>query len=168
MRSGITINGRHYRSPDEMPPDVRQQYEEALRTIGSALRSSKGSEATEVVTGQPGLDAHTNIVIRRTVTVNGRTFKSTDEMPPELRRLVATGFPARVTTGDASGAEALQAVTDAGRPKFGAFVHVGGATPPPQRLSLEPANVQSKAHDFLSDLVFWVVVGLLVWALLGR
>ena len=165
MRSGITINGRHYRSPDEMPPDVRQQYEEALRTIGSALASRQGSDTTEVVTGPTGLDVNSNLVIRKTVMVNGRTYKSTDEMPPEVRQIVEQ---AQGMTSGAASASGLQAAVDAGRTKFGTFIHVGDATPPARLLPLEPSNVRSKAQDFLSDLVFWVVVVLLIWALLGR
>jgi hypothetical protein len=45
----ITVNGQHFGSPDEMPPDVRRQYEEAMRRMESAL-AGQGSGTTQVVT----------------------------------------------------------------------------------------------------------------------
>jgi hypothetical protein len=32
----IVIDGKTYRSPDEMPPDIRQKYEQAMRSLGDA------------------------------------------------------------------------------------------------------------------------------------
>ena len=86
--SGITINGQYYESPEAMPPDARLLYEEALRAIGPSLAGGKGSNTTQVVTSHSGLGMSSHIVINKTITVNDKTYKSVDEMPPEVRSRV--------------------------------------------------------------------------------
>lgn len=67
----ITVNGREYDSIEQMPPDIRQIYLQAL----DALREGKTvSERT---------------IVNESITVNGRTYKSRDELPPEIRALLA-------------------------------------------------------------------------------
>jgi hypothetical protein len=61
----ITVNGQHYGSPDEMPPDVRRQYDEAMRMMGTAL-AGKGSGTTQVVTHSHGGGLQVTQTTRRT------------------------------------------------------------------------------------------------------
>ena len=164
--SRITVNGRHYDNPDEMPPDVRRLYEEALRTIRPSPADGKKSDDTQVITGQAGGGDRSNVVIRRTITVNNRTYKNVDEMPPEVRRFFESGLQAQGMTGIAPSAPGPQVTVDVGRPKVRAFVHFGGSTPEPS-VPIEASDAERKARDFVWDLVFWVAVALVLWTFLG-
>jgi len=85
IKTSITVNGKQYKSLEEMPPDVRQQYDEAMRRMAAAL--SGGQES-----------AQANSVIRNIVTVSNRTFGNNpaemplpiepSRMPSEGRRFV--------------------------------------------------------------------------------
>jgi hypothetical protein len=85
----ITVNGQHYDSPDAMPPDVRRLYDEAMRTVAPSLASGQGGANMQVITGHLGEHFGASIVVNRTITVNNRTFKNADALPPEARQ--ATG-----------------------------------------------------------------------------
>jgi len=162
MASRITINGQHYESPDEMPPDVRRQYEEALRLIGPALAGAKGSDTTRVIAGPSDHGTKSNIVIRKTIVVNNRTYKNADEMPPEVRRFVENGLQATGTTGSAPIASGSHMTVDVGRPGVGAFVDFS------PRPAGQPRPIdQSKARDIVWGLLSWVVIGLVLWFLLA-
>ena len=65
VKTRIKINGREYGSPEEMPPDVRQIYEQAL---------SKGVVSSRVNT-------------KSKITFNGQSYNSPDEMPEDVRRI---------------------------------------------------------------------------------
>ena len=69
----ITVNGKLYKSPEEMPPDVRQQYEQAMRMMGSALAGTQEGATTRVDTSSRGHAALGDVVIQRTVTVSKST-----------------------------------------------------------------------------------------------
>jgi len=65
VKTKIRINGKEYSSPDEMPPDARQIYEQAL---------AKGVVSTQVNT-------------KSKFTFNGQSYNSPDEMPEDVRRI---------------------------------------------------------------------------------
>jgi hypothetical protein len=166
MPTRITIDGQAYESPDEMPPDVRRQYEEALRMIGPALAGGKRSDTTQVTTDQAGLGLDSNIVIRRTIVVNNRTYKSAEGMPPEVRQFVESGLRATGTTGAAPVAGGPHAAVEVGRPRVRAFVDYS-PTPPAPPLPIDPTDRDSKARDIVWGLISWVVIGLVLWTLLA-
>jgi len=161
----ITVNGKHYKSPEEMPPDVRRQYEQAMRMIGPALASAQGSATTRVDTTSRTHGAQGDIVIQKTITVNQRTYPNADEMPPELRQYVATGLQATGTDG-APTAPGLNLAVELGRPKVRTFLNVHPS--PSSPLPIEPSNMPSEARRFVYDIAFWVIVGLALWFWLGR
>lgn len=78
MAQKIVINGQAYDGPDAMPPDVREQYEAALRLAGSS-----GQAQTKIV-------QHNFIAM-----VNGKVVAAPSDLPPEARaeleRLQSTG-----------------------------------------------------------------------------
>ena len=158
---GITVNGQHYESPDEMPAEVRRQYDEAMRAIGPALPAGTVSDSTHVLGGSAGPGVHGDVVIRKTIMVNQQTFKSVDEMPLEARRLYENAV-ARATTEGAASAPGLHLTLRVGRPKLRAFVESGVSTPP---RPIEPSN---GARHLLWHLVFWVALALVLWAFLRR
>jgi hypothetical protein len=61
----ITVNGQHYGSAEEMPPEVRRQYEEAMQRMGRALAGIE-SGTTQVVTHSGGAGLQVTQTTRRT------------------------------------------------------------------------------------------------------
>ena len=161
----ITVNGRHYGSPEEMPPDVRRQYEEAMRRMGAALADGKASDTTQVITGPVGSSGQGSIVVRQTVVVNQAKHGSPGEVPPEVRRLLER---ARQAPGTAGASVATMNVTvEAGGPKLRRG-DSGRPAAPLGELPLVPSDVQSKARDLVWNLAFWVAVALAVGFWLAR
>jgi hypothetical protein len=81
----IVINGQAYDSPDAMPPEVREQYETALRLAG------------------PSGQAQTTIVRKNFIAmINGKVVSTPHDLPPgaraELERLQATAGATGVHT----------------------------------------------------------------------
>jgi hypothetical protein len=74
----IVIDGKTYQSVDEMPPDVRQKYEEAMRTLGDA-NNNLIPDVVENMTGGKTTVSSMKIVI------DGKEFSSIDSLPPEAR-----------------------------------------------------------------------------------
>jgi hypothetical protein len=74
----IVIDGKTYHSIDEMPPDVRQKYEEAMRSLGDA-NNNLIPDVVENITGGQTTVSNMKIVI------DGKEFNSIDNLPPEAR-----------------------------------------------------------------------------------
>ena len=69
----ITVNGRTYDSIEQMPPDVLQEYLQAMEAMREGTLSN-GSTST---------------VVSESIIYNGQEYKSRDELPPEARALLA-------------------------------------------------------------------------------
>ena len=67
----VVFNGREYSSVEEMPPDVRRVYEDAMASV-AALDKAGGS-------GGPHIRITTRLV------VNGKEYSNVHEMPPLIR-----------------------------------------------------------------------------------
>ena len=74
----ITVNGQHYDSIDQMPPDVREIYSKAM----AALREPGTQNLSSFIT--KGIVSRT---VKESITYNGREYKSFDELPPEYASL---------------------------------------------------------------------------------
>lgn len=91
----IWFNGVGYPDPDAMPPEVRRQYEDALRRKQEADRE----DHLEIVRmgsweddGDRTLEIHTS----REIVINGKKYSDLDDLPPsdrELVRRLMSGFP---------------------------------------------------------------------------
>jgi len=161
---GITINGQHFASPDDMPPDVRRQYDEAMRLMRPDAAGPGGT--TDVQTHSSGFGLSSNIVIRKTITMNGQTYKSIDEMPPEARQQIERVLKAQGLTGSTPPAPGVYEAIEIRKPK--ALDRAAGAPPAAPYVPIEPSNFPFKVRDFVGGLIFWVVVGLVVLAFLSR
>jgi hypothetical protein len=163
----ITINGQEYNSPDEMPPDVRRLYDNAMQAMGNALPGGQAGNTT-VFTSRGGL-LNTNIVVRKNITVNDKHYKSLDEMPPELRQLAENAMQqAQGTTGGPAITNRLSMSTDPGTPQVRAFVSTSPTTPTQAYVPIGSGpNAQINARRFLRGVIFWVGVGLAFWIYLG-
>lgn len=67
FKKKIVINGQEYASPEELPPELRQVYEQALARQGNSPQ--------------------VHISTSSKFSINGQTYNSVDEMPEEARKL---------------------------------------------------------------------------------
>ena len=92
----IVIVGKAYHSVEEMPPDIRQEYEAAMRSLGDANdnRIPDAFENMNILADQNknGLpDVVENLVAGQTVVnsmkiiVDGKEFNNLEGLPPEAR-----------------------------------------------------------------------------------
>lgn len=81
MTSRIVFNGREYANPETMPDDVRKLYQQALAQLADADRNGIPD-----VLERPGEGPGNVIGIQNSsITVNGKTYGSVDEMPGWVR-----------------------------------------------------------------------------------
>jgi len=92
----IVIDGKSYNSVNEMPPDVREKYEQAMRSLGDA-NGNRIPDAFETINiladkdknGVP--DVLENIVASSAtinsmkIIVDGKEFNGLESLPPEAR-----------------------------------------------------------------------------------
>ncbi|MGH7724946.1 MAG: SH3 domain-containing protein [Candidatus Eiseniibacteriota bacterium] len=84
----ILVNGRSYSSIEEMPPEDRRVYEETLRM----LEDKDDDGIPDVLQGKrSGIGANVIVATSNRIIVNGKQFRSLDELPPEQRAQIA-GF----------------------------------------------------------------------------
>jgi hypothetical protein len=91
----IVIDGKTYQNVDEMPEDVRRNYEEAMRNFGTPADSAANPIQTlsNVLAdsnnnGMPDVMENRQVVNLSggtTFVVDGKVFKSLDELPPGAR-----------------------------------------------------------------------------------
>lgn len=77
MSTRITFNGREYPSIDEMPPEIREAYQRVLAHLTAAEHHDLLGNATS---------RNTIAVEHTSITINGKTYPSPDEMPPDVRQ----------------------------------------------------------------------------------
>ena len=161
--SKITINGQHYDSPDEMPPDVRRMYEAALQAI-KAPQAGQPGEITQVFSSPPDHGIHASMVVNRKLVVSNRTFKSADEMPPDVRQLYDAAMKG---TGATAGQSGFHVSVNTTRPEVRSF---GGSNSgsEPSPVPIEPSDLESRIRKLPVSLAILILVGLILWATLGR
>jgi len=95
----IVIDGKTYKSVDEMPPDIRAKYEEAMRNLdkdrngmpdlleGAKLFEDKNKDGIpDALEGLARLKGSTPQVISSSkILVNGQMYDGLDQLPPEIR-----------------------------------------------------------------------------------
>lgn len=92
----IVIDGKTYHSVDEMPPDIRQTYEQAIRSLGDAndnhipdMLEHMNMFADKNRNGVP--DALENVAAGQVIAssmkiiVDGKEFNGIENLPPEIR-----------------------------------------------------------------------------------
>ncbi|RPJ23512.1 MAG: hypothetical protein EHM33_20670, partial [Chloroflexi bacterium] len=92
----IVIDGKTYHSVDEMPPDIRQKYEQAIRSLGDA-NDNHIPDAFETLNifadrnknGVPdvleNVAAGHAVVNSMKIIVDGKEFNGLENLPPEAR-----------------------------------------------------------------------------------
>src|SRR5258706_2974113 len=95
----IVIDGKTYKSVEEMPEDVRRKYESAMQALdenqngipdileNTNLFADKNQEGManlfENLTSFQGSNSH--VISTTKITVNGQVYESLDQLPPEIR-----------------------------------------------------------------------------------
>ena len=77
----IVIDGKTYKSADEMPEDVRKNYESAMRNVDSNQNGTP--DAFEGLSSFQTATA--NVINSSKIIVNGQVFDGLDQLPPEVR-----------------------------------------------------------------------------------
>jgi hypothetical protein len=92
----IVIDGKTYHSVEEMPPEVRQKYEQAMRSLGDANKNQipDAFETINVLAdadrdGAPdvleNLTAGHHVVNSMKIIIDGKEFDGLEKLPPEAR-----------------------------------------------------------------------------------
>jgi hypothetical protein len=82
----IVVNGKTYSDPDEMPPEIRQAYEQAMGALADKNQNGipdilEGLQQSENVSVQfPSLQVNSTQFI-----ADGKVYTSMDDLPPEAR-----------------------------------------------------------------------------------
>lgn len=137
MTQKIVVNGTEYDSPEAMPPDVRRQYERALKLVQDAAQGATPQGTTErtVTTTRDGVSVkvHTKQV---KYTVDGKTYDDPSQLPPDVR--------ARVE----------QALNGAEKPEL--------RDQAPQEVRVVNVVTETRSRAWVPRLLWWLVIGSLV------
>ena len=77
----IVVNGREYSGIEQMPPKIREQYLQAIAMMRSEADSSGTVAATQ--------SGPNNVAVRQSIVFNGQKYNSLDELPPDVRQMIA-------------------------------------------------------------------------------
>ena len=145
MSAKIIFNGREYDGVERMPPEVRQEYERILGTLGAEDR-----DKVEAALGH-GAGLKLNVTVQRKFRVGGKEYENVDAMPADVR----AAYERAVAADPSLASGASSPVT----PSPGAM-----PTLPP------PIDADDSRRGTLVRIAVWVVVGLvvLVWLLSRR
>jgi hypothetical protein len=82
----IIVNGKMYTSVDEMPPEIRQAYEQAMSVLADKNQNGV-PDILEGVMATDGINVQTTpiTISSSQFIVDGKTYSSVDELPPEAR-----------------------------------------------------------------------------------
>jgi hypothetical protein len=137
MGEKIEFNGREYDGIDAMPPDVRRQYEAVLTLV----REEIGWKLSSLLESGPLRKLFKiSATVNRRIVLNGKEFKSVDEMPAAVR------------------AAYERALAEAG----GGGKAAGGGTQSPQAAFRPPPVLEPDRASGLRRIIPWVVIALLV------
>src|SRR6266545_6483463 len=81
METKIIFNGKQYASPEAMPEEVRQAYQQAMAQFADADKNG----IPDIL--ERGAAGNVIAIQQSSITFNGREFKSVGEMPAVVRRL---------------------------------------------------------------------------------
>ena len=77
----IVIDGKTYKSVNEMPEDVRRNYESAMQSLDKNQNGMPDAfEGTASISGSIA-----NVINATKIIVSGQTYEGVDQLPPEIR-----------------------------------------------------------------------------------
>ena len=137
----IVIDGKTYKSADEMPEDVRKSYENAMRNVDSNQNGMPDAfeESSSFQT------ATANVINSSKIIVNGQVFDSLDQLPPEISAKYeqALGAMDANKNGIPDFVEGMLGTSNQTNPvvtSFGTTAHSRPSNPSPVGSSIEPES----------------------------
>lgn len=137
----IVIDGKTYKSADEMPEDVRKSYENAMRNVDSNQNGTP--DAFEGLSSFQTATA--NVINSSKIIVNGQVFDSLDQLPPEIRAKYeqALGAMDANKNGIPDFVEGMLGTSNQTNPvatSFGTTAHSRPSKPKPVGSTIEPES----------------------------
>jgi hypothetical protein len=151
VKTTIRVNGQDYGSVNDMPPEIRQAYEEALALMGGAKH---GGFLDKLGTG---MRANVQMVPNAKVVFNGQEYGGVEQMPANVRRMYQAVIAA-VETGSTPATPETGAAVQAAPPNTG-----NSASFP----TFPTASVRLEASNWRPLLIAAAVV-LLAWLAFGK
>src|SRR4051794_30944317 len=93
----IIFNGQTYNSVDDMPPDARQAYDQAMGVLADKNKDGMPDAYEQPAGGTPGMP---RINFSTKFTVNGQTMQGLDNLPPETRQQIEQAMQAMDANGN--------------------------------------------------------------------
>jgi hypothetical protein len=167
METKIIFNGKEYASPEAMPEEVRQAYQQVLAHLADADRNG----IPDIL--EPGGAGNVIAIQQSSITINGREYKTVGDMPAVVRRL----FELAVGQADAnrngipdaleptlSGLETPSPSAGTVRPEFSAAVNASTLQPPHERERIM-AGLDQTTHAL--DAFLRILLGIIAVATLA-
>jgi len=152
----IVIDGKTYRSVDEMPEDVRRNYESAMRNLDNNRNGTP-----DLFEGAASFqDTTTNVINATKIVVNGQVFDGLDQLPPEVRAKYeqAMGAMDANKNGIPDFVEGMLGTSNQTNP---VAINMGTATPP-HHASRKPIPVSSTIEPESSGNWTLIIAGVLL------
>jgi hypothetical protein len=176
----FVVNGKTYASLDEMPPEVRQAYDQAM----GVLRDENQNGIPDILEGKTRANVSNfqttlNLPGTMQIVADGKTYKSVDEMPADARikydQAMAKLGP---LMSDANGngipdvfegkQNDLAGMSIPVKQSQGMGIPAGmPQNPPPSVISEVPPIISTKAVILLAALVFVILVGVGAYLLIS-
>jgi len=137
----IVIDGKTYKSVDEMPEDVRRNYESAMRNLDNNRNGTP-----DLFDGAASFqDTTTNVINAAKIVVNGQVFDGLDQLPPEVRAKYeqAMGAMDANKNGIPDFVEGMLGTSNQTNPvatSFGTTAHSRPSKPIPVSSTIEPES----------------------------
>jgi hypothetical protein len=168
MSTKITINGREYDSPEQMPPDVRKIYDGALALGVPLLEDRDGNGVPDLLEGKGGFKLAARVA--KAILVNGVKYTGPDEMPPDVRTLYEQTLAKAKAGGSGVKIDTVRfAPTFTFRigGKTGAAGCDGGApsqpTTPGAPRPIEPSNIEAGIRNFVVTVLLLAALSVAWW-----
>jgi hypothetical protein len=170
METKIIFNGKEYASPEAMPEEVRQAYQDAVAQFADADKNG----IPDIL--ERGSSGNVIAIQQSSISFNGREYKSVGEMPAIVRRL----FEFAMSQADANRngiPDALEAAlarsetpsASAGTigSKLSETVNLSTFNPPPERQSITTGLKQTAntLETFLRILLSFIAVATIAGAI---
>lgn len=78
----IFYNGQQYDNIAQMPPEVREAYESAIKTMGNIFADNDKNGMPDILENSGG---NSNIQTTYQVEINGQVYKDSEELPANLQ-----------------------------------------------------------------------------------
>lgn len=149
----IFFNGKSYNSPEEMPTNERQAYDQMM----GIFVDKNGNGIPDFLEGDIVKNISTVYNSTNAISFSGNTYSNFNELPPEVREKIKTAF--NKMSGMGLGVNQMPPQVNQESIKSEAYV--------------QPTNFVSREYnpviqeDSTSNIKIWLLVGFVILACLG-